>query len=145
MIRILALLALLTAGASAQELLHPASPRHFTVDGRLYARQTAGDSLVLVTLKAGTAIKRVYIIPEDTLWMMSPAVTIATEYGEILTWTSETVGLNECLGCLAADWPQTFGDLIYRKSAQTVVARFPGFTGDVRGTMYIVIDYIELY
>lgn len=145
MTRILLLFLALTAAASAQELLHPASPRHFTIDGRLYARQTAGDSLVLATLKPGTAIKRVYIIPEDTLWMMSPTLTIATEYGELLTWTSETVGLNECLGCLATDWPQTFGDLIYRKSAQTVVARFPGFTGDVRGTVYIVIDYIELF
>ena len=138
------LLLLLTVAASAQ-VLQPASPRHMVLDGRISARTTDADSVVLASIPVRSAITRVYVMPEDTLWMLSASVTIATEYGEILTWTSETAGLDECLGCFAADWPQTWGDVLYNKNARTLVARLGGVTGDARGTMRIIIEYTQLF
>lgn len=138
------LLILLTAGASAQ-VLQPASPRHMTVDGRIYARTTDADSVILASIPARSAITRVYVMPEDTLWMLSASVIIATEYGEILTWTSETAGVDDCLGCFASDWPQTWGDVLYNKNPRTLVARLTGWTGDARGTMRIIVEYVELH
>ena len=136
--------ALVCMSASAQ-VLQPAAPREHVIDGRIYARTTDADSVVLFDIPARSAITRVFVMPEDTLWMLSASVVIATEYGEILTWTSETAGLDGCLGCFASDWPQTYGDVLYRAGTQRLVARLPGWTGDARGTMRIIVTYTELF
>lgn len=135
---------ILTVAASGQ-VLQPASPRHMMVDGRVYARTTDADSVVLASIPARAAITRVYLMPEDSAWMLSASIVIATEYGEILTWTSETAGVDDCLGCFASDWPQTWGDVLYSKNARTLVARLTGWTGDTRGTMRIIVEYVELH
>lgn len=125
--------------------LQPASMREHVYDGRIYARLTDADSLVLCSIPAKSAITRVYVMPEDSLWMLSASVIIATEYQEILTWTSEMAGIDDCLGCFASDWPVTYGDVLYNKNPRTLVARLPGWTGDARGTFRIVVTYIELF
>lgn len=144
-ILIIAALACIASSAHAQEKLGVVPTRTFTLDGRIYARSTDADSVILASIPERSAITRVYVMPEDSAWMLSASIIIATEYGEILTWTSETAGLDDCLGCFASDWPQTYGDVLYSKNARTLVARLTGWTGDARGTMRIIVEYIELH
>lgn len=144
-ILILVALVCMALPAHAQEKLGVVPTRTFTLDGRIYARTTDADSVVLASIPARAAITRVYVMPEDSAWMLSASVIIATEYGEILTWTSETAGVDDCLGCYASDWPQTWGDVLYNKNPRTLVARLTGWTGDARGTFRVIVEYIELH
>ena len=115
------------------------------MDGRIYARTTDADTITLATIPARSAITGVYIMPEDTLWMYSDSLVISANNVDVMAWHSEIAGLDDCLGCLAADWPQTPGDVLYQKSAQTIRARLAGIGADVRGTFRIIITYIELF
>jgi hypothetical protein len=144
MIRAILLALVLTASASAQ-VLQPASPRHMTIDGRIYARTTDDDTLTLATIPARSAITGVYILPEDTLWMYSDSLVVSTNNVDVMAWHSEIAGVDDCLGCLAADWPQMPGDVLYSKSEQVIRARLVGIGADVRGTFRIIITYIELF
>jgi hypothetical protein len=139
----IALFIILTSCAFAQ--LQPASPREFIYDGRIYARSVDADSVVLLNIPARTAITRIYVMPEDSTWMLSASVILATQYGEIMTYTTEDAGVDDCYGCLAADWPQTWGDVLYSKNARTLVARLTGWTGDARGTLRIIVYLSELF
>lgn len=144
MIRIFIALLLLALPASAQ-ILNDVPTRDVVADGRLYARSVDADSVVLLNIPARTAVTRIYIMPEDSTWMLSASVILATEYGEIMTYTTEDAGVDDCYGCLAADWPQTWGDVLYNKNARTLVARLTGWTGDARGTLRIIVYLSELF
>lgn len=147
MIRTLILALTLTASASAQIAI-PAAPREFIVDAVVEAAHTTVDTVHLFDLPARSAVTAVYIISEgDTLWVRSGGAQVRFEGPsgtELSTWTSESAGLLDCYGCLAADWVPGAGAIAYRKNATRIVLDMLTPSGDLRGRLRIIIRYIEL-
>ena len=130
------------------QVLSPAAPREYVYDGRLYARNIDADTVVLMSLPAMSAVTDVYIIAEDTLWSLSDIVTVRSgnpDAVSFVVWDPEQSGIGDCYGCIATDWLFTAGTIYYTKQPNRVVAQLTGMGGDVRGTLRIVVKWVELY
>lgn len=137
----------LTLSAYSQ-ILQPCAPREYIYDGRIYAREMDADTLVLMALPPKSAVRSMYIIAEDTLWSYSSIVTIRSggpSGSSFLVWDPEQSGLGDCYGCIAADWLFTTGTIYYTKNGTNIVAELTGAGGDVRGTLRVIVRWIELY